>query len=194
MLRIVNRIKIRDDVSDAHYISYFSLLHQDVAPMALLLFVLALCLPCPLRAAPFPCTLQWKRLVPGIVGGALVQCDSLIFVGTTDGRVLAVDRADGVRRWQRRGYGPVHKGLVLVDGAPAFADAWGGVRILASAEEAEGWSFRRQGRGDAALVVGSDLLYGSGADGWLYALGRVDGREHWRVRVGARLAARPLLE
>ena len=93
--------------------------------MALLLFVLALCLPWPLRAAPFPYALQWKRLVPGIVGGALVQCDSLVFVGTTDGRVLAVDRADGVRRWQRRGYGPVHKGLVLVDGAPAFADAWG---------------------------------------------------------------------
>ena len=162
--------------------------------MALLLFVLALCLPWPLRAAPFPYTLHWKRLVPGIVGGALVQCDSLVFVGTTDGRVLAVDRADGVRRWQRRGYGPVHKGLVLVDGAPAFADAWGGVRILASADGAEGWSFRRQGRGDAALVVGSDLLYGSGADGWLYALGRVDGREHWRVRVGARLAGRPLLE
>ena len=104
----------------------FSLLHYGVAPMALLLFVLALCLPWPLRAAPFPYALQWKRLVPGIVGGALVQCDSLVFVGTTDGRVLAVDRADGVRRWQRRGYAPVHKGLVLVDGASAFVDAWGG--------------------------------------------------------------------
>jgi hypothetical protein len=31
--------------------------------------------------------------VPGIVGGALVQSDALVFVGTT-GRVLAVDRME----------------------------------------------------------------------------------------------------
>ena len=58
--------------------------------MALLLFVLALCLPWPLRAEPFPYTSEWKRLVPG---GALVQSDALVFVGTT-GRVLAVNRME----------------------------------------------------------------------------------------------------
>jgi len=61
--------------------------------MALLLFVLALCLPWPLRAEPFPYILEWKRLVPGIVGGALLQSDALVFVGTT-GRILAVDRME----------------------------------------------------------------------------------------------------
>lgn len=161
--------------------------------MILLLLVLVSCFPWPLDAASFPYTLQWKRLVPGVVGGALVQRDSLVFVAATDGRVLAVGRADGVRRWQRRGYGPVRQAFVLVDGSPAFADAWGGVQILAGDSGAEIWTFRRQGWGDAALAVGADLLYASGADGWLYALGRVDGRERWRVRVGSRLGARPLV-
>ena len=161
--------------------------------MALLFLVLVLCCPWPLRASSFPYTLQWKRLVPGVVGGALVQRDALVFVGTTEGRVLAVARDDGLRQWQRRGYGPVRKGLVLVDGSLAFADAWGSVRILAGVDGNEQWTFQRQSWGDAALVVGSDLVYASGADGWLYALARVDGAERWRVRIGSRLGARPLL-
>jgi outer membrane protein assembly factor BamB/tetratricopeptide (TPR) repeat protein len=159
--------------------------------MILLIIVLAFCSPPPSVAASFPYTLQWKRLVPGIVGGALVEGDSLVFLGTTDGRVLALERRDGIRRWQRRGYGPLRRPLALVDGAPAFADAWGGVQVLAPDSGQTIWTFRRRGWGDAELRVGPNLVYASGADGWLYALER-DGREVWRVRVGTRLAARPL--
>ena len=67
-----------------------------MAAMVLILLVLALHLPQALRADVFPYALQWKRLVPGIVGGALVQRDSLVFAGTTDGRVLAIGRDDGL--------------------------------------------------------------------------------------------------
>ena len=76
-----------------------------MAAMALMLLVLVLHLPQALHADAFPYALQWKRLVPGIVGGALVQRDSLVFAGTTDGRVLAIGRDDGLRRWHRRGFG-----------------------------------------------------------------------------------------
>jgi len=141
-------------------------------------------------AASFPYTLQWKRLVPGVVGGALVQRDSLVFVGTADGRVMALGSVDGIRRWQRRGFGPVRNDIALVDGAPVFADAWGGVQILSGDNGEEIWTFRRQGWGDAALVVGDDKVYASGSDGWLYALDRADGREVWRVRIESRLGAR----
>ena len=43
-------------------------------------------------ANPFPYTLQWKRLVPGIGGGAVAWRDSLVYVGTTDGRGLGGGR------------------------------------------------------------------------------------------------------
>ncbi len=144
-------------------------------------------------ANPFPYTLQWKRLVPGIGGGAVAWRDSLVYVGTTDGRVLAVGRADGVRRWQRRGLGPVRKGLAIAGADVFLGDAWGGVRRLAGADGVEVWAFQRQGWGDAAVALGAGLAHASGADGWLYALGLEDGAEAWRVRVGSRLAARPLV-
>ena len=164
-----------------------------MAAMALMLLVLAVHLPQALHADAFPYALQWKRLVPGIVGGALVQRDSLVFAGTTDGRVLAIGRDDGLRRWHRRGFGPVRKGIAVVDGNPAFADAWGAVRILDSFDGADIWTFRGQSWGDAALAVEGDLVYASSADGWLYALERGDGRERWRVRIGSRLGAKPLV-
>ena len=142
---------------------------------------------------PFPYTLQWKRLVPGIGGGAVAWRDSLVYVGTTDGRVMAVSRADGVRRWQRRGLGPVRKDMVIAGADVLFGDAWGGVRRLAGADGMEVWAFQRQSWGDAAIALGAGLAHASGADGWLYALGLEDGVEAWRVRVGSRLAARPLV-
>ena len=61
--------------------------------MALLLFPFGCVSRGRFAPSPSPIHLQWKRLVPGIVGGALVQSDALVFVGTT-GRVLAVDRME----------------------------------------------------------------------------------------------------
>ena len=131
--------------------------YAAMAAMALILLVLALHLPQALRADAFPYALQWKRLVPGIVGGALVQRDSLVFAGTTDGRVLAIGRDDGLRRWHRRGFGPVRKGIAVVDGNPAFADAWGAVRWRARVgcvcRGVEGWrgGGKGQGRGGSPM-------------------------------------------
>ena len=84
--------------------------------------VIALQSPAVAIADAFPYTLQWKRLVPGIGGGAVAWRDSSVFVGTTDGRVLAVGREDGVRRWHRRGLGPVRKDLVIAGADVVFGD------------------------------------------------------------------------
>ncbi|MDP6700441.1 MAG: PQQ-binding-like beta-propeller repeat protein, partial [Candidatus Latescibacteria bacterium] len=119
--------------------------------------VLAVQSPTVAVANPFPYTLQWKRLVLGIGGGAVAWRDSLVYVGTTDGRVLAVGRADGVRRWQRRGLGPVRKDLAIAGADVLFGDAWGGVRRLAGADGVEVWAFQRQGWGDAAVALGAGL-------------------------------------
>ena len=163
--------------------------------LILLLCTVFECLPqSALAVEPFPYALQWKRLVDDPLRGALVGCDSVVFIGGADGRLLAVRRRDGVRVWQRRGNGPIGRAPVVVDEELIFADAWGGVRALERSSGEERWAVQRLGRGEAEIVVRDSLVYVGSADGWLYALRRSDGTQLWRVRTGGRVVVRPLVE
>ena len=107
----------------------------------------------------FPYTLQWKRLVGGPFHGVLAQRDSLVFVADADGRVLAVNREDGLRVWQYRSGGPVRQGLVIKNGLLVFADSRGRVQALDWGSGEERWAMRQLDRGSAIIAVRDSLLY-----------------------------------
>ena len=139
------------------------------------------------EAGLFPYTLQWKRLVGGPFHGVLAQRDSLVFVADADGRVLALERENGLRVWQYRSGGAVRQGLVLENGLLVFADSRGRVQALDWGSGEERWAMRQLGRGSATIAVRDSLLYSSSADGWLYALRIGDGTQAWRLRTGLRV-------
>ena len=136
--------------------------------------------------AAFPYELQWKYLVPGAVQSVVANGDSLAFIGSAEGRVVAVRHRDGERIWLRRDIGPVYRAPVLREGALFVADTWGQVSAFTAATGELRWQFRRLGGGDCALVAVDSLLYASAADGWLYALDSASGQERWRTRLGLR--------
>ena len=136
----------------------------------------------------FPYTLRWKRLVGAPVHDVLAQRDSLIFVADADGRVLALERENGLRVWQYRSGGRVRQGLVLNNGLLVFANSRGRVQALDWGSGEERWAVRQLGRGSATIEVCDALLYSSSADGWFYALGIGDGAQAWRLRTGLRIA------
>lgn len=136
--------------------------------------------------AAFPYELQWKYLVPGAVQSVVVNGDSLAFIGSAEGRVVAVRHRDGERIWLRRDIGPVYRAPVLQKGALFVADTWGQVSAFTAATGELRWQFRRLGGGDCALLAADSLLYASAADGWLYALDSASGQERWRTRLGLR--------
>ena len=113
----------------------------------------------------------------------MAEGDSLHFVASTEGRLSALRKSDGVRIWYRRDLGPVWAPPVVWEEQLIVADAWGLVRSLRVDTGGENWSFKRTGGGRCVLVQAGSLLYVSAADGWLYAL-ESDGREQWRVRTG----------
>jgi outer membrane protein assembly factor BamB/tetratricopeptide (TPR) repeat protein len=158
--------------------------------------LICLLVPAALGAAAdlsFPYSLQWKRLVHQAPQGALARGDSLVFIGQAEGCAMAVRRQDGVRLWQRRGYGPVRWLVAAKGGQVVFADSWGGVHKLDQGTGEAAWSFQRLGRGNAELALGDSLVYAQGAEGWLYALDHGKGTLIWQVRTAAGLAARPRL-
>jgi len=137
-------------------------------------------------SASFPYELQWKYLVPGALQSTVVQSDSLAFIGSVEGRVMAIRRHDGVRMWLRRDMGPITRAPLLWGEMLLVADTWGQVSAFAAATGERRWQFHRLGRGDCSLAIAGGLVYASAADGWLYALDLSDGRERWRIRLGLR--------
>ncbi|MBI2503308.1 MAG: PQQ-binding-like beta-propeller repeat protein [Candidatus Latescibacteria bacterium] len=140
--------------------------------------------------APFPYALQWKHFTR-TPATALAWGDSLVYAGEGEGLVSALRQQDGTQVWQRRGYGPLRRPLVLAGGQVLVADAWGRVEVLAASAGAPLWSAQRQGWGEAGAAVEAGRCFLGSADGWLYALSAADGVEAWRLYTGASLPSRP---
>ncbi|MFT7696087.1 MAG: outer membrane protein assembly factor BamB, partial [Candidatus Latescibacterota bacterium] len=137
-------------------------------------------------SSAFPYELQWKYLVPGALKSTVAHGDSLVFIGSVEGRVTAVRRRDGVHMWLRRDMGPVTRAPLLAGEMLVVADTWGQIRAFVAATGEQRWQFHRLGRGDCALAMADGLVYASAADGWLYALDLSNGLERWRTRLGLR--------
>lgn len=138
----------------------------------------------------FPYTLQWKHFTR-TPATALALGDSLIYAGEGEGLVSALRLQDGTQVWQRRGYGPLRRPLVLAGGQVLLADTWGRVELLEASAGAPLWSTQRQGWGEAGAVVEAGRCFLGSADGWLYALAATDGSEAWRLYTGDSLPSRP---
>ena len=138
----------------------------------------------------FPYTLQWKHFTR-TPATALALGDSLIYAGEGEGLVTALRQQDGAQVWQRRGYGPLRRPLVLAGGQVLVADVWGRVELLEASAGAPLWSAQRQGWGEAGAVVEAGRCFLGSADGWLYALAATDGSEAWRLYTGDSLPSRP---
>jgi outer membrane protein assembly factor BamB len=114
--------------------------------------------------------------------------DGVVYFGSGDGRVYAVDAATGVERWHVQTGDVVHASPAVVGGV-VFVGSWDGdFYALDAATGAERWRLEG-GRDDvlhnqvgfqssAAVVDG--VVYVGGRDSKLYALDAATGRERWR--------------
>jgi outer membrane protein assembly factor BamB len=118
---------------------------------------------------------------PAVAGG-------VVYFGSGDGRVYAVDAATGAERWHVQTGDVVHASPAVADGV-VFVGSWDGdFYALDAATGAERWRFRG-GRDDvlhnqvgfqssAAVVDG--VVYVGCRDSKLYALDAATGAERWQ--------------
>jgi outer membrane protein assembly factor BamB len=145
----------------------------------------------------------WTFETGGAVRGTPTVADGVVYVGSSDGRLYALDGADGTVRW-RYDAGTAVGGAPLVmddrlvvvsrgnrihavrrsDGAPQWAVATGPDLPLHWGYE--GWDYLLP----SPVFADGTLLVGSG-DGHLYALDPADGSQRWRFRTGGRIRSAP---
>lgn len=121
-----------------------------------------------------------------VVGGGLV------YFGSGNGRVYALDRETGRERWNVQTGEVVHASPALAHGKLYFG-GWDGVLHCVDAATGEGrWRFQtgldpaihNQVGLQAAPVVAGDTVYLGCRDAHVYALDAHDGRELWRRKNG----------
>ena len=160
---------------------------------------------------------KWKFATGGRVVASPVIDAGVIYVGSEDGSIYAIDAATGAQRWRRPTGGPVSaspaidRGLVYVGsadgrfyalsastGAPQWKFATSGERHFA-AKGLHGWPPKSQTTSDpfdmylsSPVVANGSVYFGSG-DGNVYALDAATGELRWKFPAGDVVHASPAL-
>jgi len=146
---------------------------------------------------------RWKFETGGPVRSSPTVSDGVLYVGSTDGRLYAVDASTGEEVWQVDFGSPISSspavanGLVLVqsaDGVVQAVDARSGTihwhfetgDLLPWEWGFEGWDVYT-----SSAVIGGDLVVIGAGDGAVYALDLSTGEQRWRFETDMRIRSTP---
>lgn len=119
--------------------------------------------------------------------------DQLVYVGSDDNHLYAVDAATGEMAWDFQTEGNVSAAPVLDDDR-LYVGSWDGhVYALSASSGEEEWRFNTGGWVAGTPVMADGRLYVPSASGVLYALAPDDGRDHWRYQTAGALLAAPAI-
>jgi eukaryotic-like serine/threonine-protein kinase len=166
-------------------------------------------------ASPTLASLAWKFKTAGRVISSPVVAGSSVYVGSTDGKVYAIDRDAGAQRWTFATNGPVNSSPAYADGVVFAGSLDGNFYAIDAATGAKKWSFATRGERrftapgihgaiprtermpdpfdvflSSPTVVGSTVYFGSG-DNNVYALDVATGALKWKFATGDVVHASP---
>lgn len=143
----------------------------------------------------------WQFRTGGSVYSSPAIDGRTAFVGSSDGKLYAIDASSGRARWAFRTGGAVDSSPAVANGTVYFLSRDGVAYAVDATTGRQKWRFETRGekRADEWDYYLSDptvhdkfVIFGSG-DGNIYALDRASGREQWRFRTGGIVHAAPVV-
>jgi outer membrane protein assembly factor BamB len=134
-------------------------------------------------SASGPAPTGWRAQLGAAVCAPLVVADGVLYVGTDDASLHALDAATGERRWRIDTGKPVQSAPVVLGGRVHAPVRDGGLLAVDTATAEVVWRFDSGRKGPSAVAgLGSSLLFAN----WTYVrrLHTEDGIELWRRAVG----------
>jgi eukaryotic-like serine/threonine-protein kinase len=134
----------------------------------------------------------FKTDLGNLAPGSACAADAVFFVGTDQGRVLAVSVQDGTVQWR---FDKITD-QAMVFASPALADDTlvigardGKVYALDPADGKLKWTFSTDGDVDASPVISDHRVYVASKDRRLYVLKLSDGQSVWQFETGRQVSA-----
>lgn len=133
---------------------------------------------------------QWEFRGQGGIGAAPAADGNLIYAGSNEGYVYALDLETGQDVWQFQTHSPVEVAPVVA-GDDVYASSAATLYALDKLTGAPRWQFDIDVSAAPAVAGGS--VYVPGQDGNLVAIDARTGQEQWRFATGGPLASSPVV-
>jgi outer membrane protein assembly factor BamB len=165
--------------------------------------------------APSLESLAWKFRTGGRVISTPVVVGNTVYVGSTDGSLYAVNRADGTQRWKFTTEGPITSSPAHREGVVYVSSVDGGIYAVDAATGTQRWKFATRGERrftapgihgaiprtermpdpfdvflSSPVIDGNSVYIGSG-DQHVYALDAATGAVRWQFATGDVVHASP---
>jgi eukaryotic-like serine/threonine-protein kinase len=137
----------------------------------------------PLRAEP---SVKWKFTTGGMVRSSPIIAGNLLYVGSHDGSLYALNVETGAKKWEFKTGGPVASTPAVAGGLVYFTSGDGNLYALDAAAGTKKWVFPYvEGYGDiydlftsSPVVVDGIIYFGSG-DAKIFAVDATTGEQVW---------------
>lgn len=113
-----------------------------------------------------------SRTQPVVAGG-------ILYIGSLDGKMYALDAMTGQIKWTLETAGPIRHSAAVVGGRVFFGSHDTNIYALDSASGGVIWAFNTGAGISTAPVVANGTVYIGSRDGSFYALDAITGQEQW---------------
>ncbi len=140
-----------------------------------------------------PLALKWKYKAGDAILSTAAIVDGVVYFGTVDGHLVAVDLASGKERWKySTNKAPISSSPAVASGTVFVGDEDGFFHAVRARDGEKQWGpFETEGEIiSSPSVVGDHVLFGS-YDGHLYCLRAKDGSVVWKHLTEGRVHASP---
>ncbi|HEX4682917.1 MAG TPA: PQQ-binding-like beta-propeller repeat protein [Gemmatimonadaceae bacterium] len=147
--------------------------------------------------------LQWRVPTDGDIVATPAVANGLVYIGSGNGKMYAIDRSSGATRWIFDAKSPIQSSAAVAGGAVYFASRDGIVHAIDASTGKSRWRVQT-GRdlplpwghesGDlyvsSPAIVPGKVIIGSG-DGFVYAVSPSSGGVLWKAKTGGRVRGTP---
>ena len=135
----------------------------------------------------------WQFATGKPVISSPVVVDGVIYFGSQDGYVYALEASSGEERWRFRTSGDVTGSAAVADGVVYIGSRDSNLYALNAATGEERWRFKTDNAVYSSPVVVASVVYFGSRDGNVYALDVESGAERWRYGTGDEVSSPPAI-
>jgi outer membrane protein assembly factor BamB len=129
-------------------------------------------------------SLYWRSEIGDFVWSSPAVVDGVVFVGSFDGSVYALDASTGAKLWQRGTGDSIWSSPAVVDGVVFVGSDDGHLYALNAATGAELWSHATGAPIDSSPAVENGVVYVGASNGTVCALAASTGAQLWSHDTG----------
>lgn len=130
----------------------------------------------------------------GAIVGTPANVDETLYVGTSDGKLYAIDAVYGEKKWEFDTGGKIWTSPVIDGGVVYVSNYKKKLFAVSSADGSQIWSTELPASIASSPAVSADTIFVGTFDNNLYAIDRATGKERWNFKGGNWFWATPVIK